>query len=124
MTGKIRYIAYYEDERIYVRYRHRTLIGYCPSFSSVYRIQVGTLMTSSVLLIIPKTGGVDPLGNVDALGQLMDVLRETPCKFYFDKKVILTRYCCTYSIKKNASLVSCIIFHENQNLRCSNPSFL
>jgi hypothetical protein len=43
----------------------------------VHGIQVvyRTVLTSSVLLIVPETGCVDPLGNVDALGQLMDVLR-------------------------------------------------
>ncbi len=41
-----------------------------------------------MLLIIPKTGCVDPLGNVDALGQLMDVLWNAPCMFFLTKKYL------------------------------------
>ncbi len=59
----------------------------------VYR----TVLTSSVLIIVPETGCVDPLGNVDALGQLMDVLRYHAIKVLFDKKLpcqdIAVQYC-------------------------------
>ncbi len=58
----------------------------------VIQVVYRTVLTSAVLLKVPETGCVDPLGDVDALGQLMNVLRDYAIKVLFDKKVVLTRY--------------------------------